>query len=121
MTLNSIFVATGLASFALVHSAAYAGPAPDLDYPQVMALLAETQGSPAQVRPKLVGKMVSAALLASRDSLWIVSHEDGVYFKCAASASGFKGGPVVAKVMQYDAVDNGEGQEPLLVLENCAN
>lgn len=121
MTLNQMILGGAIVAGALLHSAAWAAPAADMTYPQVLAMLAEAQGSPEQVRPKLVGKTVEAKLVAGPNALWIVSQEDGVFFTCATSASGFKGGTVVAKVTQYDAPDTGEGQEPHLTLDNCAN
>lgn len=121
MKLSQIIPVSGIVAGTLLPYMAWTGPAADLGYPQVMDLLTETQGNPAQVRPKLVGKTVGATLVAGKNSLWVVSPDDGVYFACAASAPGFKGGPVVAKVIQYEAPDNGEGGEPHLTLDRCSN
>lgn len=121
MALHHMVLASGIVVGALVHSMVWAAPAPDLGYPQLLALLGESGGNPEQVRPKLVGKTVEAKLVAGQNAQWIVSQEDGVFFTCAATAGGFKGGTVVAKVTQYDAPDNGEGHEPHLTLDNCAN
>lgn len=121
MKLSPIILGSGIVAGTLLHGLAWAGPTADLAYPQVIDLLTETQTQPAQVRPKLVGKTVSVTLVAGKNSLWVVSPDDGVYFACAASASGFKGGAVVAKVIQYEAPDHGEGGEPHLTLDRCGN
>lgn len=121
MTLSRIFLGSTIVAGTLLHGLACAGPTADMDYPQLMVLLTEAHANPTAVRPKLIGKTVAAKLVAGKSGLWIVSQEDGVQFACAGVGEGFKGGVVVAKVIQYEAPDSGEGSEPHLTLDRCAN
>lgn len=105
----------------LAHGAAQSGPAADWSYAAVLQLLVDAQADPAQVRPKLLGKTVSATLVPARDGLFVVALDDGVFFECAKKKTAFAGGAVVSKVIRYEAPDQGEGGVPHLTLEECAN
>lgn len=120
--------ATGAAAPTPAAAAPVAAPAPvapprlpGLDYAAIRDAADET--SAVKIRKALVGETVSVELARASGrgvpaGAYAVDAEDGIFFRCATSERGFKGGTVTAKVRSVHVTT--KPKHRVLELDRCA-
>ncbi|WP_295542846.1 hypothetical protein [uncultured Pseudacidovorax sp.] len=94
---------------------------PGLDYATIRE--AASDGSAASIRKALVGETVSVELARANGrgvpaGAYAVDAEDGIFFRCATSERGFRGGTVTAKVRSVQVT--ARPKHRVLELDRCA-
>lgn len=93
-------------------------PSPQqLTYKDVTNIIAKSKGNVATAKRLLTGKTVKVKLDGGVDVFWVKA-EDETFFVCEKGSS-FKGGTVVATVVNYD--ETGGDSNPRIWLDKCSS